>query len=103
MKRYALYGEASQSALTFNGLTLFHTDRAEMEFLFPGMTVVELGPMIPEHDTLWVGHHPSLQAVRWPLDREDFKTWDTGSPPPSGPTARLKSGMLSTWISNVKV
>jgi hypothetical protein len=101
-RRYALYGEASQSALTFNGKVLVHNDRAELELLFPGVRVVELGSMIPEHDTMQVRDHPSLGAVKWPLNREDFKLWDTGSPPPSGPTSKVKSGMLSTWTSNVK-
>lgn len=100
-KRFALYGEASQSALTYDGKVLVHSDRAEMELLFPGVRVIELGSMIPEQDTMWVGDHPSLEQVRWPLRPEDFKPCD-GSQPPSGPTLKLKSGMLSTWTSAVK-
>jgi hypothetical protein len=99
VKRYALYGPASESALSYRGLVLVHGDRAELELLFPGTRIVELGTMIPEHDTMQVKDHPQLAHLVWPLRREDFKTWDTASPPPSDLSGSTRSGTRSTWIS----
>lgn len=99
-RRFALYGEASRSALTYSGKVLVHDSREDMQLLFPGMRVVELGSMVPEHDTMWIGHHPSLEQVRWPLNPDDFKLRDQG-PPPSGPTALVHPG-LSTWTNQIR-
>lgn len=100
-RRFALYGEASRSALTFEGKVLVHDSREDLEFLFPGVRVVELGSMIPPEDTMWVGHHPSLEQVRWPLERGDFAQYER-EPPPSGPTRLVKQGALSTWTNRIE-
>jgi hypothetical protein len=71
-RRYAMVGQASREALSYCGLILTHTDRAELEFLFRGVRVVELGDQVPEYDCMPIAQHPDLSRVRWPLQREDF-------------------------------
>jgi len=71
-RRYALVGETSGSALTHGGRVIVHNDRAELEFLFAGAKVVELGDMVPERDTFPLARHPDMSAVSFPLRREDF-------------------------------
>lgn len=72
-RRYALQGATSQDLLTHGGLVLVHDNRAEMEFLFTGARVVECPRDIPPEQTLPIRLHPQLSAVRWPLDRRDFR------------------------------
>lgn len=79
MRRYALYGDNSHSALTYNGKIITHTDRAEMEFLFPGSRVVEIGNGTPEEDTIPLVAHPSLSHLTFPLKREEFGAWNMSS------------------------
>lgn len=71
-RRYAMVGTASGEALSYCGLILTHTDRAELEYLFSGVRIVELGSQIPEYDCMSITQHPDLNGVRWPLVREDF-------------------------------
>lgn len=72
-RRYAMVGAVSQEPLSYGGLILTHTDRAELEFFIQGAArVVELGDQIPEYDCMSITQHPDLQQVRWPLNREDF-------------------------------
>lgn len=71
-RRYAMIGNVSGEPISYGGLILVHNSRPELEFLFPGAKVVELGPMVPEHDTMSIKQHPDLRAIRWPLRREDF-------------------------------
>jgi hypothetical protein len=72
-RRYALKGSVSGELLTFGGLVLVHGDRAEMEYLFAGTQVVEIGPQIPECDTMLLAQHPDIAGkIRFPLRREDF-------------------------------
>ena len=71
-RRYAMVGPASREALSYGGLILIHSDRAELEFLIPGVRVIELGDQIPEYDCMPITQHPDLSKVRWPLRREDF-------------------------------
>jgi len=72
MKRYGLYGENSRSLLTLGGRVLFHTDKGELEFLFPATKVIEVPASIPEEETLPIANHPGMAAVSFPLDRRDF-------------------------------
>lgn len=71
MSRYALVGATTNDLLTFRGRVLIHGSRHELEFLFPRTRVVEVrgdvGPELPIRD------HPGLSAVRWPLDRGEFR------------------------------
>ena len=73
-RRYVMVGLASGEAVSLGGRILVHHSRPEMEFLFPiGVRVVEIGPDIPERDTMPLRDHPDLAKVRWPLRREDFR------------------------------
>lgn len=74
MKRFAMEGPVSKQLLTYGGLVLVHTDRSEMEFLFPGVRVVQIGGQIPTRDTMSITQHPDIAGkVRFPLRREDFR------------------------------
>lgn len=67
-----MVGSFSREALSYGGLILVHDDRAELEFIFEGCRVTELGDQIPEYDTMSIKSHPDLSQIRWPLRREDF-------------------------------
>lgn len=71
-RRFAMEGPNSRQLLSYQGKVLVHGDRAELEFLFPGVKVVEPGRALAEYDTLPVKDHPELSHLRWPLRREDF-------------------------------
>jgi len=71
-RRYAMVGPVSGEPLSYGGLILTHDDRAELEFLFAGVRVVELGGQIPEYDCMSIKDHPDLVSTQWPLKREDF-------------------------------
>lgn len=72
--RYALQGANSRDLLTWNGRILIHDNQAELEFLFTGdVRVVDCPRDIPPEQTLSIRFHPQLSAVRWPLQREDFR------------------------------
>jgi hypothetical protein len=68
---YALWGERSGSYLTQDGRIIFHTDRAEMEFLFPGVRVVALRGFNPL-EGIPLKFVRGMEAVQFPLIREDF-------------------------------
>jgi hypothetical protein len=70
---YAIHGEASGSPLTYGGRVITHNNREEMEFLFPGARVVEIGSLIPPQDRIALSEHPDMAAVSFPLRREDFR------------------------------
>lgn len=71
-RRFAMEGPTSKSLLTYGGLVLVHDSAEELEFLFAGMKVVELGSMVSERDTMSIKQHPEMASVQWPLKREDF-------------------------------
>jgi hypothetical protein len=70
MTQYAIRGAASRQLLTYQGAILVHSDRAEMEWLFPRAEVVPYDGR--EMPTLPISRHPGMAAVTWPLNREDF-------------------------------
>ncbi|GAA3230688.1 hypothetical protein GCM10017691_23870 [Pseudonocardia petroleophila] len=74
MKRYGLLGNRSRDFLTYGGRVLTHHNAAELEFLVPvGAQVCELPRDIPNEQTLPIAQHPSMAAVRWPLNRSEFR------------------------------
>ena len=74
MKRFGLYGPNSRDFLTLGQKILWHTDKDELEFLTGGsMPVRELPGDIPQEQTLHISQHPEMAAVRWPLNRKDFR------------------------------
>ena len=73
MNRHALVGAVSGELLSYGGRVLVHDNPGELEFLFPGSRVVALPPYVSPEQTLPVSAHTELTAVRFPLDRRDFK------------------------------
>lgn len=67
---FAIKGSVSGELLTFHGRILTHTNRGEMEFLFPAARIVPYDGDLP---TLPVRDHPDMASVRWPLRKEDFR------------------------------
>lgn len=68
---YAVIGNRTREPFTFAGKVILHTNRAEMEFLFPFNKVVET-KVAPEYGML-LEDHPDMTAVRFPLRKEDFR------------------------------
>lgn len=72
-RRWGLWSPSSRDFLTLNGQIIVHHDRGELEFLVPGTPTREVPASIPVEQTLPIRFHPDLAAVRWPLDRRDFR------------------------------
>jgi len=72
-RRFVIIGPVSRQPASLNGRILVHNSRPEMEFLFPGSEIREIGPDLPEADTMSIKDHPDLVSVQWPLRREDFR------------------------------
>lgn len=73
MTRHALVGAVSGELLSLGGRVLVHNNAAELEFLFPGARVVPLPAYVPPAQTLPIAAHPDLTAVRFPIQRKDFR------------------------------
>ena len=73
MKRYAAVGPASGELLSLGGLILVHPDRAELEWLLAGQRVVEVPAHVPAGQTMPWSRHPQMDAVSFPLNREEFR------------------------------
>lgn len=74
MTRYALVdpGMPSKELLSWRGLVIVHENKAELEFL-TAFKAVECPRDIPPEQTIQIRHHPQFAAVRWPLDRKQFR------------------------------
>ncbi len=72
MTLWALVGARTGEVLSWRGRVLVHPDRAELEFLFPAARVVACPPDLVAA-SLPLAAHPDMAAVRWPLDRRDFR------------------------------
>ncbi|HEY3689645.1 MAG TPA: hypothetical protein VGL46_05005 [Pseudonocardiaceae bacterium] len=73
MSRYALVGAISGELASYGGRVLVHDSQAELEYLIPGGRVVTLPSHIPPEQTLPIAQHPEMAAVRFPLQRGDFR------------------------------
>ncbi|WP_018502985.1 hypothetical protein [Parafrankia discariae] len=69
---YALAGARSGELLSLGGRVLVHSDRAELEFLFPGARVVAC-PVADAVGGMPIADHPDMAHVRFPLRRSDFR------------------------------
>lgn len=69
---YALYGEHSRTVLSYGGQALVHPNRAELEFLFPDVRVVEC-PADLAATGMPLASHPDMSAVTFPLTKEQFR------------------------------
>lgn len=72
-RMYAIWGEKSGQYLTYGGRVIVHDNYYEMQFLFPSERIVEVRG-IPFEECLPLPFHPSMEAVQFPLRRNDFKT-----------------------------
>jgi hypothetical protein len=71
-RTFALKGGVSGELISWQGRVLVHDNPRELQYLFPKMEVVEI-PVNPDgRPTMWVGDHPELATVQWPLDPKDF-------------------------------
>lgn len=68
---FGLWGEKSGEFLTQGGRVIFHTNRAELEFLFPGTTVKPVG--ISPLEGIPLHYVRGMEAVQFPLDRSEFR------------------------------
>lgn len=68
---FGLWGGKSGQFLTQDGRVIFHTNRAEMEFLFPGTEVKPVG--VDPLEGIPLQYVRGMEAVTFPLNREDFR------------------------------
>lgn len=68
---YGLWGEKSQEFLTQDGRVIFHTNREEMEFLFPETTVKPCG--VNPLEGIPLRYVRGMEAVQFPLMRSEFR------------------------------
>lgn len=60
--------------LSYNGLTLVHGDRAELEFLLAGpIRIVPCPPSLRPEDCLELRFHPQYAHHQFPLDRSLYR------------------------------
>lgn len=69
--RYAIKGPASGQFMTQSGLIITHTNRREMEFLFPRCEIVPIDT--DPADCLPLPFASGMEAVVFPLRRSDFR------------------------------
>lgn len=72
LDRYGIVGGTSGQLLTYQGRAVLHSDRAEMQFLFPNSRIVRVSRGDLGQPWMWLRHHPDMQQVRFPLRRADF-------------------------------
>lgn len=73
MQYYALWGERSGTYITHGGRVIIHDNEAEMNFLFPANRVVPLRVKPDPDTTIALFAVPGMEAVQFPLRKEDFR------------------------------
>lgn len=76
---WAIEGPITKELLTYHGAVLWHNNPREVEWLFPklfegGGRCVELPSKGIGRPLMRLQDHPDMQAVRFPLRIEDFRT-----------------------------
>jgi hypothetical protein len=71
MALYGIVGKYSKELLTYGGRIITHEDRAEMAYLFPNDRIAEVRP--GNELVMRLVDHPDMAAVRFPLNRKDFR------------------------------
>jgi hypothetical protein len=69
-RRYALVGPVSGKLATRGGQVITHTNRWEMEFIFPGIKVVPV--VIDPAEAVPLPALPEMCSTRFPVRRSDF-------------------------------
>lgn len=67
-----MQGLISKELITFNGKVIVHNNRAEMEFLFVGVRVIECPKEFESNQLIKVRNHPDFSSYLWPLSRNRF-------------------------------
>lgn len=68
-KLWSLRCDANSAVFTYRGRAIVHTDKRELEYLFPGNEVVELPSYWEDTMTISLKDHPDMDTVRFPLDQ----------------------------------
>lgn len=68
---YGLWGAKSGQFLTQGGRVIFHTNREELEFLFPGTEVKPVG--VSPLEGIPVQYVRGMEAVEFPIKRSAFR------------------------------
>lgn len=78
--RYALKGQKTGELLSYNGRVIVHNNREELAWLMGKgiesgtLSVVEISAQFAsKRPLLRLEHHPDMAAVRFPLDRDEFR------------------------------
>jgi hypothetical protein len=72
-KYYGLWLTNSRAYATVGGKLIIHHNRGEMEFLFPNTPVREVWVNPDPDKTIALRFVPGLEAVDFPLRKEDFR------------------------------
>ncbi len=70
---YVVIGSISNEILTYHGHVLVHDNKEDLEWLIPGHRVVRLPQADIGRSMMYWKDHPDLAAVKWPLDKRDFR------------------------------
>lgn len=72
-KYYGIWGENTRGFITYGGRVIIHTNRKELEFLFPENTIKEvwIGPDPDKTIAVWA--HPQLAHITFPINKGEFR------------------------------
>lgn len=73
---YALKGRTSGKLVSWGGRLIIHDNKGEMQFLFEATSDAYVVPVNVNPDpekTIALWAVPGMEAVEWPLRKEDFR------------------------------
>lgn len=70
---FAIASRSASQYVTSGGRVIIHDNRNEMEFLFPQNTIVPFKGFPHPDDTIALFAVPGMEAVQFPLRKEDFR------------------------------
>lgn len=73
MSYFALASRGPHKYITSGGRVIIHHNRREMEFLFPNNTIVPFNGYAHPDDTIALFAVPGMEAIQFPLRKEDFR------------------------------
>lgn len=65
--KYVLVGRTSGEVLTYQGYVLTHSDKSELQYLFPNERVIPLPGSFTNELTMELRNHPDMTSVKFPL------------------------------------
>lgn len=67
---FCLIGRSTKEPLSYRGYVIVHSDKSELEFLFPNERVAPLPKYFSEDLTMALTEHPDIKGiVQFPLDQ----------------------------------